>query len=127
MTSNKKDNKNTIKNLINHNYDDRIHFSNYYNIKNNIFNSYVYIIKNAYDLRNNDYYNTFCKYDFYDDYVDSLQIKNNFENDILSFFTIKKELCKKEKEQRRKYRMIKPFVNHYKICHDIQNIIISFI
>ena len=121
-------NKNTIKHLTKHKSDNEIKILNYYKIKNNIFNSYMYILKNEYDIKfNSDSYDTFSKYIIYDDYLDSCSIHYSFEKEIISFFETKNELCKKEKEQRRKYRMIKPFVNHYKICHDIQNIIISFI
>ena len=36
-------NKDTIKHLTKHKYDNEINFLNYYKIKNNIFNLYMYI------------------------------------------------------------------------------------
>ena len=110
--------KNTIKHLTKHKYNNENIFINYYNIKSTIFHEYTYILRKS-------YYIFFCRFKY--DGNDNFYLVYQFEKDILSFFETKKEICKKEKEQRKKYRMIKPFVNHYKICHDIQFIIISFI
>ena len=111
-------NKNTIKNLTNHKYIDEDIFYTFYNIKNEVFNEYTYILKKS-------YYNIFWRFKY--DYNENFYLVKNFDNDILSCFTIKKYLCKKEQYQGKTYKTIKPFVNHHIFCNDIQGIIISFL
>ena len=121
-------NKNTIKNLTKHKYVNEINLFDFYKIKNNIFNSYMYILKSEHDIHiDSDSYNYFSRYTIYDDYNDSFYSKDRFINEITLFYQIKEIICWDEKEQRRKLRIIKPFVKHYKICYDIQTVIISFI
>ena len=110
--------KNTIKNLTNHKYIDEDLFYTFYNIKNEIFNEYTYILKKI-------CYNIFCRFKY--DHNENIHLVNNFEKDILSFFTIKKEICFKEKKIRKQKKILKIFIDRYKICHDIQGIIISFL
>ena len=126
MISNKKYNKNSINNLINHNYINEISIYKYYYVKNKIYNACEYLILfNNYDTLQNSNFN--LESISHNHYYENIKIKNNFNEEVEEFFYIKRQICKKEKEQRKKYRMIKPFVNHYKICHDIQTVIISFI
>ena len=54
--------KNTTKHLTKHKYVNEIQFLKYYKIKNNIFNSYMYILKIEYDIKfDSDTYDNFSK------------------------------------------------------------------
>ena len=119
-------NKNSLKNLIKHNYVNEVTICMYYYAKNKLCNACEYILLfNDREILENSIFDIDSLSDNH--YTENIKMKYDFFEDIESFFKIKKEMCIKEKKFRKQKKILKIFTDRYKICNDIQSIIISFL
>ena len=119
-------NKNSLKNLIKHNYVNELTICTYYYAKNKICNSYEYIfLFNNRQILENSIFNIDSI--SYNHYNENIKMKYDFFEDIESFFKIKKRIFVKEQKIRKINKSLHIFTNNHKICDDIHRLILSFL
>ena len=126
--------KSFLRKLYNHTYENNISTYSYFSQKEEIINISVMklLTLNNPVLRHCLYLNIIrCKCDDYDFYnpsrKDLFDLIREFDNQIKEFEITKKNIYAIELEQRKKLKLLKPFIKKYKLCDDICGVILSFL